>query len=224
MSIVKLKSKFDSLLNRLNGASVTKFSSTVESAYEALVLAEVMTEYKRIKGTINTITVPVAGSFLNQSPGKFNLNKSFKIEFANRESFYFAADVEVWGLAALEQNSRVGVLFEADVVVIPEYHALDVINNFDGYPAPQHLDSVYECKFGKYSKNQLRELLGLRRHISYLAGRSMTHANNHDSHKLFNFQTLNAEPGIPLKMVRPVRRTFFDLDTASLYDLQEVVV
>jgi hypothetical protein len=224
MNIAILKNKFDSLLKTLNGTTVAQFSSTVESGYEALVLAKVMAEYVRIKGGIVAIDAPPAGSFINQGPGRFRIGKSFRIEFANGESFYFAADVEVFGLAALNQIRPVGILFEADVVVIPQAFAQDIINNYDGYPAPQHLDSVYECKFGQYSKGQLRELLGFRRHVSYLRGRSMNPANNNNPRHLFKFKVLNSNPPIAVKMARPKTRVFFDIDTASLYDLQELKI
>jgi hypothetical protein len=161
---------------------------------------------------------------LNQAPGKFSIDKSFRIDFANGESYYFAADVEVFGLTAMLQNSPQGMLFEVDVVVIPKQRVHDMLNNYRGYPAPQHIDSVYECKFGKYHKGQLRELLGLRRHISYLEGDSIRHAINHVPNHLFYFEILNSSPPIPVKMIRPLRCSFFDLATASLYDMQEVVI
>src|ERR1700761_2206428 len=101
MSLAQLRVKFDTLLKRLNASAIThQFSSTVENAYEALVLVNVMAEYARVNGGILTMIGPPAGSFLNQGPGKFRINKSFKIDFTNGESFYFSADIEIFGLAA----------------------------------------------------------------------------------------------------------------------------
>ena len=107
---------------------------------------------------------------------------------------------------------------KADVVVVPEPLANDVINNFGGYPAPQHIDSAYECKFGSYQKGQLRELLGLKRHLGYLNGSAAK------TPTLFTTPILNSHPAIALKMVRPRRLKFFDKTTASLYDLEQIIV
>lgn len=218
MSLAALKTKFNSLLRSINGSSSTNFATTVETGYEALALASVMTEYKRVYGRIISLTHPTNSKFLNQKPGKFRLDRSFKIEFQSGQTFYFAADIEVFGLEALNQNRPIGVLFEADVVVIPEPLANDVINNFRGYPAPQHIDSAYECKFGSYHKGQLRELLGLKRHLSYLNGNTTTRPT------LFATPILNSQPAIALKMVRPRRHKFLDITTATLYDLEQIIV
>jgi len=218
MSLEALKTKFNSLLSNINGSNSINFATTVETGYEALALAAVMTEYNRVYGRINSLTHPTNSKFLNQKPGKFRIDRSFKIEFQSGQTFYFAADIEVFGLEAFNQNRPIGILFEADVVVIPEPLANDVINNFRGYPAPQHIDSAYECKFGSYHKGQLRELLGLKRHLSYLNG------NAARTPILFTTPVLNSHPSIALKMVRPRRHKFFDKTTATLYDLEQIIV
>ncbi len=220
MSLAALKTKFNSLLSNINGSTSTNFATTVETGYEALALAAVMTEYKRVYGRIDRLTHPTNGKFLNQKPGKFRTGRSFKIEFQSGETFYFAADIEVFGLEAFNQNRPIGVLFEADVVVIPEQFANDVINNFRGYPAPQHIHSAYECKFGSYHKGQLRELLGLKRHLCYLNGNATATATA----TLFTTQIVSSSPAIALKMIRPRVHKFFDRTTATLYDLEQIIV
>lgn len=214
----QLKNRFNGLLISINGSSSTNFSTTVETGYEALVLAAVMTEYRRVHGTITSLIHPTSSSFLNQKPGRFRIDRSFKMDFANGISFYFAADIEVFGLVALNNSAPMGALFEADIVVIPELKAKDVINNFWGYPAPQHLDSAYECKFGSYHKGQLRELLGLKRHLCFLGGHPSTKP------QLFDIPNQQSRPDIALKLVRPRIQMFFDNITASLYDLEQIVV
>lgn len=218
MSIATLKARFNSILSSINRSTTTNFSTTVETAYEALTLASVMNEYKRVYGNIANVIHPIHSGFLNQKPGKFRVERSFRIDFVNGETFFFAADVEVFGLNAFSRGLPGGMVFEADVVVIPENHHLDVINNFNGYPAPQHLHSAYECKFGSYNKSQLREFLGLKRHISFLG-------NGHPpTHTLFSNPIVNSFPAIALKMVRPRTQKFFDLSTATLYDLEQIIV
>ena len=220
MSLTTLKNKFNSLLLALNGSSSTKFSNTVEAGYEALTLVTVMNEYKRIYGPVKNLIHPTNNKFLNQSPGRFRIDRSFKVDFVSGDSFYFAADIEVFGLEAYNQHIPVGVLFEADVVVIPESMENDVINNFNGYPAPQHIHSAFECKFGKYHKSQLRELLGLKRHLCYIGRQKRTPRTK----SLFGTQIVKSRPSIALKMVRPRRLKFLDRPTASLYDLQQIIV
>lgn len=218
MSLELLKTKFNSLLTSINGSSSTNFATTVETGYEALALVSVMTEYKRVYGGIISLTLPTNSKFLNQKPGRFRIDRSFKIEFLSGQIFYFAADIEVFGLEALNQKRPIGILFEVDVVVIPEQFANDVINNFNGYPAPQHIDSAYECKFGSYHKGQLRELLGLKRHLCYLNRNAST------TRTLFTTPILSSQPPIALKMVRPKRLKFFDQTTAILFDLEQIIV
>jgi len=190
----------------------------VEAGYEALTLAEVMIEYKNVYGTILRVTHPTDNKFLNQSPGRFKVERSFKIEFSSGQIFYFAADIEVFGLRALNENMPLGILFEADVLVIREENVSNILHNFRGFPAPQHIDSAYECKFGKYNKGQLRELLGLRRHLSYLS------PSNSTATLLFKEWVRNSNPPIALKMVRPRTHIFFDIQTSKIYDLEQIII
>lgn len=220
MSVANLKHKFDTLLGGLTSTPGTRFSTTVESAYEAVVLADVMREYSRVHGGVRHIVPPATGSFLNQAPAKFRKETSFKIKFMNGKSFYFAADTEVFGLVAWDFGVPTGMLFEADVVVIFEDAADEVINNYHGYPAPQHLNLVVECKFGKFSKGQLRELLGLRRHISLYSGGSSSASIATSA--IYSRPVQNAEPKIAIIMARPISPTFVDKDTAIRYDLQQL--
>jgi len=218
MSLASLKSKFNALLANINGSTTINFATTVETGYEALALARIMQEYKTVYGTISNFTHPTNNKFLNQKPGKFRIDRSFKIDFRSGDSFYFAADIEVFGLEAFNHNNPVGILFEVDIVVIPSVHANEVINTFKGYPAPQHIHSAYECKYGSYNKGQLRELLGLKRHLCYLNNSAIT------SSTLFSTKILKSNPPIVLNMVRPRQQIFFDFATAQLYDLEQIIV
>jgi hypothetical protein len=218
MSLQNLKTQFDKLLSNLNASGTLNFASTVEAGFEALTLAEVMNEYKKVYGNILRVTNPASNKFLNQSPGRFRVERSFKIEFSSGLVFYFAADIEVFGLGALREDKPLGILFEADVVVLSEEHIQDILHNFRGFPAPQHIDSAYECKFGQYNKGQLRELLGLRRHLSYLS------PSNSTATLLFNEWVRHSNPPIALKMVRPRTHIFYDIQTAKLYDLEQIIV
>lgn len=222
MSLARLKTRFNSILTSINGSSATGFSTSVENAFEALTLVTVMNEYKRVYGNIHTLVHPTNPKFLNQKPGNFWIERSFRIDFVSGHSFYFTADVEVFGLEALNTNSPSGVLFEADVIVIPTDKVNDIINNFNRHPAPQHIDSAFECKYGHFNKSQLRELLGLKRHLSYINGHGRHTAVS--TPQLFSMPVRNSTPPIALKMARPRRLTFFDLNTARLYDLEQIVV
>ena len=219
MSLATLKSKFNTLLTAINGTTTFNFSTTVETAYEALVLANVMNEYKRIFGPLLNLTHPTNNKFLNQKPGRFKIDRAFKLDFPNNVSFYVATDIEVFGLEALNLNRAVGILFEADVVVIPEAAANDVLTTFRGYPAPHHIHSAYECKFGSYNKGQLREFLGLKRHLCFLGNHT-----GHTSTTLFSSAVSNSTPPVALKMARPRRQKFFDRTTATLYDLEQLII
>jgi hypothetical protein len=225
MTLQALKSKFNKLVRELNNNRRVDmgFSTVVEAGYEALVLAQVMKEYRRIHGPAIRVEPPARGSFLNQKPGQFRTDKAFEITFQKGRSFYFATDIELFGLYCTVDKRPHGMLFEADIVVIPVENIVEVLSTFRGYPAPQHLHAVYECKFGKYNKGQLRELLGLRRHLSALNGNDV--ATRHpDPTALHEYVCKNAKPSIPIKMVRPRLQKFFDQETANLYDLQQLAI
>ncbi|HLG40487.1 MAG TPA: hypothetical protein VI461_12495 [Chitinophagaceae bacterium] len=222
MTTQSLRKKFNSILGHLNSGSTTNFCNKVEAAFEALTLAHIMQEYSRIHGNANKVSQPTHPHFLNQKPGRFTTERAFEVTFKDGNEFYFATDVEVWGLNAYQANGRRGIKFEADVVVIRTEYAADIDMNFDGYPAPQHLDCLCECKFGKYNKGQLREMLGLRRHVSYLKNNGAT--STQDPAALYQMAVNNTFPVIPLFMARPKSLAFFDNDTAGLYDLKQVVI
>jgi len=225
MTVQTLKNKFNRLVRELNNNRRLDmgFSTVVEAGYEALVLAQVMKEYSRIYGPATKVAPPARRTFLNQKPGQFRTDKAFEVTFQKGRSFYFAADIELFGLYCTVDKRPHGMLFEADIVVIPVENLVEVLTTFRGYPAPQHLDAVYECKFGKYNKGQLRELLGLRRHLTALNGGDV--ATRHpDPAALHQFACKNARPSIPIKMVRPSLRKFFDEETANLYDLQQLAL
>lgn len=223
MPLTQLRNKFDRLLRNLNGLTTANFSTVVENGYEALVLANVMTEYHRIHGQIARITHPVHPNFLNQNPGRFSLDRAFKVEFVSGESFFFATDVEVFGIEALNLNAPIGGVFEADVVVINERFVNDILQNYHGYPAPQHINSLYECKFGHYYKGQLRELLGLKRHISFLQGVDTNNRPNNPA-CIFRFEMRNSNPPILLFIVRPRALAFLTRTTSNLFDLDQLVI
>lgn len=224
MTLQQLKNKFNRLVRELNNNKKIDmgFSTVVTSGYEALVLAEVMKEYRRVYGRVKRVDPPAKGVFLNQKGGFFRTDRAFEVTFLSGEAFFFAADIEIYGLQCTIDNKPHGVKFEADIIVIPTEKVAEVLSAFRGYPAPQHLHAVYECKFGKYDKGQLRELLGLRRHLSRLIDGDV--APRHDPNALHEFVCKNAKPSIPIKMVRPKLQKFFDEETANLYDLQQLAI
>lgn len=222
MNLLLLRAKFDSILGQLNLHPTVGFCGKVEAAFEALTMAHVMREYARIHNGVININHPRYPHFLNQKPGKFTTFRAFEVTFNGGHEYYFATDVEVWGLKAMETRRPIGIKFEADVVVIRKEYAQEIHKDFNDYPAPHHLDCVCECKFGEYNKGQLRELLGLRRHISYLRGTQSISILEPSA--LYYEQVNNAFPVIPVFMTRPRNLTFFDKETASMYDLKQVVI
>lgn len=222
MTLVQLRNKFDSILNGLNGNTTINFCTAVENAYEAYVLVTAIKEYGRIYGGIAFMHFP-SSAFLNQKPGRFQRARAFKVKFHSGPTLFFAADVEIHGLAAKDTHQPIGIKFEADVVVIQEQHVTEVETTFRGYPAPQHLMGVYECKFGSYNKGQLRELLGLRRHVSFLSNNLIPNMH-HQPNALHQRAVLNARPMIHVTMARPKNHSFFDLQTQLLFDLHQIVV
>lgn len=209
-----LKKIFDTLLGNIKGSPLAQFTKTAEIAYEAVICAHTINEYAKVYGAPMSVINPV--TFLNQKGGKFNPLKAFKVQFPN-ETFYFATDVECYGLAAYDAGAPIGDIFEADIVVINEKHEQEIKTKFSGIPAPQHLDAAYECKFGKYEKSQLRELLGFRRHVSYITDQV--------TFKKFPFSQskLNTAPPLQVILFRPTNETFFTKDSANLYNLQQIV-
>jgi hypothetical protein len=209
MTLQASKNKFNKLVRELNNNRRIDvgFSTVVEAGYEALVLAQVMKEYRRVYGPATRVEPPALRTFLNQKPGQFRTDKAFEVTFQKGRSFYFAADIELFGLYCTIDKRPHGMLFEADIVVIPTENLVEVLSTFRGYPAPQHLHAVYECKFGKYNKGQLLELLGLRRHLTALDGRDVA-ARQPDPAALHEFVCKNAYPSIPIKMVRPRLQKF----------------
>lgn len=218
-SAADLEKEFVKLLKKVKGNPTAEFPAIAEIAFEAVVCAKTINEYAKIYGTPRSIVNPV--KFLNQKPGKFNPNKAFKVEFY-KSTFYFVTDVVCYGLSALTQKKPCGDFFEADVVVIEDKHIAEVLNTFNGRPAPQHLNAAYECKFGSYHKSHLRELLGFRRHISFLNTPSI---NNHPNGFPYGLAIANSQPDIQVILFRPVKGlTFFQPDTATLYDLHQQVL
>jgi hypothetical protein len=221
MSLAIFKEKYNDLLGQLKGAAADlSFIKTKEKGFEALVFVSVITEYARMKDGVKQIHTPPSRVFLNMGPGKLKLDKAYRIEFNNGETFVFAADVEVFGLVAYKAQQPAGTLFEADIIVVPAQHVKDILYDFRGYPAPQHLHSAFECKHGKYHKGQLRELLGFRRHLSFLSSPKLPSPRNF----LFGYGVQHSNPPIIVNLVRPRRFKFFDKETANLYDLQQLVI
>ncbi|MDF2189846.1 hypothetical protein [Paraflavitalea sp. CAU 1676] len=188
-----------------------------EMAFEAVICAKAINEYAKVYGQPLAVTPPV--QFLNQKPGRFDPAKAFKVQFPTT-TFYFATDVECYGLAAMGTKGPAGDIFEADVVVIEESHVSEILNQFGGLPAPQHLNAAYECKFGAYHKSQLRELLGFRRHLSYLNTPS---GNNHPLGFPFGLAVNNADPSVQIILFRPTNLSFLTPQTADLYNLYQEV-
>ena len=219
MDLILLKAKFNSILGRLNSHPTVNFCNKVEAAFEALTMARMMQEYARIHGGVVSIVHPTSSAFLNQKPGTFKRSRAFEVTFTSGDVYYFATDVEVWGLNAREADRPMGIKFEADVVVIRSQYTAEIHKRFSNYPAPQHLDCVCECKFGEYNKGQLRELLGLRRHISILINRDTNTV--FEPSALFSFRINNASPVVAIFMARPRNLAFFDIASAALYDLRQ---
>lgn len=218
MDTATFKNKFNVILTNLGGSATVTFAIAVENAYEAYAVAKAIEEYANLRGGVSNITPPTANKLFNQSPGMLWVAKCYIVTFKNGEEFYFTADVEVYGLPAIP-GSPAGDKFEVDVLVVKGSHILDILGRYGGYPAPQHIDCVFECKYGKKKKGQLRELLGLRRHLTLLSPLNQPH--NH----VFGIQVANSHHPIPIVMVRPTYAPFFDRATMNYYDLhQEVLV
>ena len=212
-----IRDKFDKLLKNIKGKPTSEFTKMAEMGFEALVCVKTINEYVKIYGSPVSVVNPK--SFLNQKPGKFNPEKAFKISF-NAATYYFATDVECYGLPAAKQMRPIGDIFEADVVVINEKFVDEIIDGYNGYPAPQHLEAAYECKFGKYNKSQLRELLGFRRHLSF------QYVNNPYKYEQtpYDKETTFADPKVQIMMFRSLDTDFLQNETAKLYDLHQIVL
>lgn len=113
-----------------------------------------------------------------------------------------------------------GDVFEADVVVIDECHIHEIMTTYKGNPAPHHLEAAYECKFGKYNRSQMRELLGLRRHLSFLfVDKPYIHED-----AAFDKETKFAKPKVQIIMFRSANAVFLKPETADLYDLHQIII
>lgn len=216
-SVQDLQKRFEQLLKNVKGTPTTQFTKMAEMAFEAVICVKAINEYAKVYGKPSKITNPT--TFLNQKPGSFDTTKAFRVEFPS-VTFYFATDVECYGLSAFNANGPIGDIFEADVVVIDEKHVQEIAHKFKGNPAPQHLNAAYECKFGAYHKSQLRELLGFRRHVSL---RSNPDPNNHSSGYPFNISVNMSNPDIQIILFRPTQLPFLQTQTAQFYDLHQQI-
>ncbi|WP_316763680.1 hypothetical protein [Pedobacter aquatilis] len=215
--IITIRRKFDALLHKVKGKPTAEFTKMTEMGFEALVCVETINEYARIHGMPRSIDNPAI--FLNQKPGRFNPGKAFRVEFGT-ETYFFATDVECFGLVASQQRRAIGDVFEADVVVIHERHVNEILRDYGGYPAPHHLEAAYECKFGKYNRSQMRELLGLRRHLSFQFTNKLPSHND----VAFRKETTFAEPNVQIIMFRSSPADFLEPETANLYDLHQIIL
>lgn len=215
--ITVIRRKFDTLLRGVKGTPTAEFTKMAEMGFEALVCVNTISEYAKLYGMPIHIDNPA--SFLNQKPGKFRPTKAFRVSFPN-ETLYFATDVECYGLPATQAGTPIGDVFEADVVVIKERHIDEIMNVYKGYPAPHHLEAAYECKFGKYNRSQMRELLGLRRHLSF----QIVHKPYRFEDTPFGKETKFAEPKVQVIMFRSTSADFLKPETAELYDLHQIIL
>ena len=218
-TLTDLKKEFDSLLANINGSPVLSFTSMAEMAYEAVVCVRAINEYSSIYGPPISVVNPK--KFLNQKPGKFHPTRSFRVQFKS-VTFYFATDVKCHGLAAFNVGQANGDVFEADVVVIEDKYVNEIQSRFHGMPGPQHLNAAYECKFGKYSKGQLRELLGFRRYMSLLT-RNGPNSTTHPMGHPFRAMTSHSAPEVQIILFRPRALNFLTRSAADYYDLSQIV-
>jgi len=215
--ILVIRKKFDALLGKIKGKPTAEFTKMAEMGFEALVCVQTINEYAKIYGMPVSIVNPL--TFLNQKPGKFWPNKAFKVEFSSN-IYYFATDVECYGLPATQAGKALGDVFETDVVVINERHIHEIMTDYNGHPAPHHLEAAYECKFGKYNRSQMRELLGLRRHLSFqIVAKPYVFEDT-----AFGKETRFADPKVQVIMFRSSHAQFLQLETANLYDLHQVIL
>lgn len=216
-SVNELRKEFNRLLKNVRGTPTAEFTKMAETAFEAVVCVRTINEYSKLYGTPISVSNPI--KFLNKSPGKFDTTKAFRVEFP-RGTFYFAADIECYGLYARDNDVPKGEIFEADIVVIEEKCVQEIVTRFRGRPAPQHLHAAYECKFGAYHKSQLRELLGFRRHMSYL---SNPNPKRHKQGFPYDAPVNGSDPDVQVILFRPVNLNFLQRQTAEMYDLHQRV-
>lgn len=214
-SFEELDKEFRRLIREIRGASITPLRGVANNAYEAVVCARVMNEYSRIYGTARSVLCPSIPP--NARPGKFSKEKAFHVDFGRRQ-FYFHINTLCYGLVAFDKKRIGGDVFGISVVVIPEEQVADIETNFGNIPAPQHLHAAYQCEFAHYERKQLLALLGLRRHLSYLA--KSEHARSEDFP--FNQQLKQANPEIPILLFRAVRLPFFTDETSRHFEIDQL--
>lgn len=170
MNKAALKAKITAALRKGIKASTTELhnlipaSLTAGKIYEAYVLGLVCQQLRSKEG----LKLTLIGSkrvTLKSSPGPINQNyPHIRVTKDNQHVANIWTDIEFTALSAAHaatSASSYGQYHEADIAV--------VAINCHSRPYPTEVHLLVECKNTGYQKNLLREILGIRRELSFLA-------------------------------------------------------
>lgn len=171
------------------------YVTKVERAYELKALVTILKKFIDSQGRNNIINIISPIKEINLNGGAFDVDKCFRVSLVDGSTYFFTTDVECLGISYNQTGAK--DKFEADIIVVKD---LSRISN--NYPLPEALHAAYECKFGAYKKSQLRELLGLKRHLSLLQDRGK----------------------IEIKIIRPAPQPFFNIAAAVFFDVSQDII
>jgi hypothetical protein len=165
-----IKARITQTLRRVLGVSAADANALIPPAltagklYEAFALSLVCDQLRMIEGCSLTL---IGGTkvVLKSAPGP--INSSYPHIEVRRSGVHFGdiwTDVEFTSLSCFIRN-------QSACPGIGEYHELDlavVIPNCNPRPFPTEILLGVECKNTGYQKNLLREVLGVRRELSFV--------------------------------------------------------
>lgn len=167
LTLAQVKTRIDGILGKYasTGAPATSLVSsqlTAGKVYEAWVLCDVLSHLRYDEGF--TITLRQGNKpRLKSAPGPIN-----------RAYPYFAIQGPYWSGEVWTDVEFLTLSYSQRGAVLPQssdYHELDILvvpPGTTGRPTHDEVVLGVECKNTSYSKGLLREILGVRRELSYL--------------------------------------------------------
>lgn len=171
-----IKKAFAHLLgiSNANAATLLPTALTAGKTYEAFVLAEICSNLKH-KENCTLRLVNGKNISLKSSPGP--INSKYPYIEVTRNGIHIGdlyTDIEFLSLSTFIRSASTTI---SGPLTLGEYHELDIIMVKPGQTGrPPHYGILLgvECKNTEYSKGLLKEILGVRREMCFLADSSRT--------------------------------------------------
>ena len=174
MDLASLKNEIVNMLQESVGASeysdyqVIKDDEKAGKLYEAYVLASVCSSLKNKEGLRLELSV---GEKIYLKRGTGPINRAYPCIEAYRDDELVA---EIWTDVCFISQSylRTSKYLRSTTPQYGDYHELDILMvepNVDSYPLPEQIWLGVECKNTGMRKGILKEILGIRRELSFIS-------------------------------------------------------